>query len=225
MTGRVSRAHFPGLSSAGMKSPTLARTAVFAAMALALLCLLPELAPASTAPPSANAAGDPLVSTFSIVALDPATGDLGIAVQSKFPNVRAVVPWTRAGVGAVATQSFAKVSFGERRSRSPRARRDGGGGARDPAAQRSAARAAPGRHRRCARPRRDLDRQGVLRLGRRTDRAGGRRDEGGRPGRAASGRSSPAAASPSRATSWSRRRPSRRWRGPTSRPRESSPTA
>ena len=59
-----------------------------------------------------NAAGDPLVSTFSIVALDPATGDLGIAVQSKFPNVRAVVPWTRAGVGAVATQSFAKLSFG-----------------------------------------------------------------------------------------------------------------
>ncbi len=59
-----------------------------------------------------NADGDPLVATFSIVALDPATGDLGIAVQSKFPNVRAVVPWARAGVGAVATQSFAKVSFG-----------------------------------------------------------------------------------------------------------------
>lgn len=59
-----------------------------------------------------NVEGDPLVSTFSIVALDPATGDLGIAVQSKFPNVRAVVPWTRAGVGAVATQSFAKLSFG-----------------------------------------------------------------------------------------------------------------
>ncbi len=33
-------------------------------------------------------------------------------MQSKFPNVRAVVPWARAGVGAVATQSFAKVSFG-----------------------------------------------------------------------------------------------------------------
>jgi len=60
-----------------------------------------------------NSGGDPFVSTFSIVALDPATGDLGIAVQSKFPNVRAVVPWARAGVGAVATQSFAKVSFGD----------------------------------------------------------------------------------------------------------------
>ena len=75
--------------------------------------LLAGVAGASTPPAvETNAAGDPLVSTFSIVALDPATGDLGIAVQSKFPNVRAVVPWARAGVGAVATQSFAKLSFG-----------------------------------------------------------------------------------------------------------------
>jgi len=55
----------------------------------------------------------PLVSTFSIVGWDEATGDLGIAVQSKFPNVRAVVPWARAGVGAVATQSFAELDYGE----------------------------------------------------------------------------------------------------------------
>jgi uncharacterized Ntn-hydrolase superfamily protein len=50
--------------------------------------------------------------TYSIVALDPATGDLGIAVQSKFLAVGAVVPWARAGVGAVATQSFANVTYG-----------------------------------------------------------------------------------------------------------------
>lgn len=50
--------------------------------------------------------------TYSIVALDPATGDLGIAVQSKFLAVGAVVPWARAGVGAVATQSFANVRYG-----------------------------------------------------------------------------------------------------------------
>jgi uncharacterized Ntn-hydrolase superfamily protein len=50
--------------------------------------------------------------TFSIVALDPATGDLGVAVQSKFLAVGAVVPWARAGVGAIATQSFANVSYG-----------------------------------------------------------------------------------------------------------------
>jgi uncharacterized Ntn-hydrolase superfamily protein len=50
--------------------------------------------------------------TFSIVALDPATGDLGVAVQSKFLAVGAVVPWARAGVGAVATQAFANVAYG-----------------------------------------------------------------------------------------------------------------
>ena len=54
----------------------------------------------------------PLVSTFSIVGFDPETGDLGIAVQSKFPNVRPIVPWARAGVGAVATQSFAELDYG-----------------------------------------------------------------------------------------------------------------
>jgi uncharacterized Ntn-hydrolase superfamily protein len=46
------------------------------------------------------------------VALDPATGDLGVAVQSKFLAVGAVVPWARAGVGAIATQAFANVAYG-----------------------------------------------------------------------------------------------------------------
>jgi uncharacterized Ntn-hydrolase superfamily protein len=55
-----------------------------------------------------------LVSTFSIVARDTENGDLGVAVQSKFPNVRAVVPFARAGVGAVATQSFVNSDFGTR---------------------------------------------------------------------------------------------------------------
>jgi uncharacterized Ntn-hydrolase superfamily protein len=50
--------------------------------------------------------------TFSIVALDPVTGDLGVAVQSKFLAVGAVVPWARAGVGAIATQSYANVAYG-----------------------------------------------------------------------------------------------------------------
>lgn len=57
---------------------------------------------------------DPLVATFSIVAIDLENGDVGVAVQSKFPNVRPVVPWAKAGVGAVATQSFANTSFGPR---------------------------------------------------------------------------------------------------------------
>lgn len=54
------------------------------------------------------------VNTFSIVGFDPRTGDLGIAVQSKFLAVGAVVPWARAGVGAVATQSWANTAYGPR---------------------------------------------------------------------------------------------------------------
>lgn len=54
----------------------------------------------------------PFPSTFSIVALDPNTGDLGIAVQSKFIAVGSVVPWAKAKVGAIATQSYANTSYG-----------------------------------------------------------------------------------------------------------------
>jgi uncharacterized Ntn-hydrolase superfamily protein len=50
--------------------------------------------------------------TFSIVARDTRAGELGIAVQSKFLAVGAVVPWARAGVGAIATQSWANTSYG-----------------------------------------------------------------------------------------------------------------
>jgi uncharacterized Ntn-hydrolase superfamily protein len=50
--------------------------------------------------------------TYSIVARDPETGDLGVAVQSKFLAVGAVVPWVRAGLGAIATQSYANVTYG-----------------------------------------------------------------------------------------------------------------
>lgn len=50
--------------------------------------------------------------TFSIVARDPEAGELGIAVQSKFLAVGAVVPWAKAGVGAIATQSWANTTYG-----------------------------------------------------------------------------------------------------------------
>src|SRR6195256_3685295 len=52
------------------------------------------------------------VHTFSIVARDPETGDLGVAVQSHWFSVGSVVPWAEAGVGAVATQSFVDPSYG-----------------------------------------------------------------------------------------------------------------
>ncbi len=54
------------------------------------------------------------VATFSIVARDPDTGDLGVAVQSKFLGVGAVVPFARADVGAIATQAYANTTYGPR---------------------------------------------------------------------------------------------------------------
>ncbi len=54
-----------------------------------------------------------LAHTYSVVAYDSVTGDLGVAVQSKFPNVGGIVPWARSGVGAVATQSLSNTDYGE----------------------------------------------------------------------------------------------------------------
>jgi len=56
----------------------------------------------------------PLISTFSIVAFDPLTKDLGVAVHSRYFSVGSVVPWAEAEVGAIATQSFVNVSYGPR---------------------------------------------------------------------------------------------------------------
>jgi uncharacterized Ntn-hydrolase superfamily protein len=70
-------------------------------------------------PPVSQVASDtptkPLrpVHTFSIVARDPATGELGVAVQSHWFSVGSIVAWAEAGVGAVATQSFVDPSYGK----------------------------------------------------------------------------------------------------------------
>src|ERR1044072_6717529 len=53
------------------------------------------------------------VHTFSIVARDPATGELGVAVQSHWFSVGPIVPWAEAGVCAIATQSFVDPSYGK----------------------------------------------------------------------------------------------------------------
>jgi uncharacterized Ntn-hydrolase superfamily protein len=50
--------------------------------------------------------------TFSIVGYDPVEKEWGVAVQSKFLGVGAVVPWAKAGVGAIATQSYANTAYG-----------------------------------------------------------------------------------------------------------------
>lgn len=55
-----------------------------------------------------------LAYTYSIVGRDPATGQMGVAVQSHWFSVGSVVSWAEAGVGAVATQSFVNISFGPR---------------------------------------------------------------------------------------------------------------
>lgn len=73
---------------------------------LALLVALAPVAPAWADPPAP--------STFSIVAADPEAGEVGVAVASRFFSVGSVVPWARAGVGAVATQSNANTTFGPR---------------------------------------------------------------------------------------------------------------
>jgi uncharacterized Ntn-hydrolase superfamily protein len=52
--------------------------------------------------------------TYSIVARDPVSGDLGVAVQSHYFSVGSVVTWAESGVGAVATQSFAEPAYGPR---------------------------------------------------------------------------------------------------------------
>ena len=62
-------------------------------------------------------AGEPIrptrpVHTYSIVARDPATGEVGVAVQSHWFAIGPLVPWAEAGVGAVATQSFVDASYG-----------------------------------------------------------------------------------------------------------------
>jgi uncharacterized Ntn-hydrolase superfamily protein len=54
----------------------------------------------------------PLAHTYSIVARDPKTGELGVAVQSHYFSVGPVVPWAEAGVGAVATQSLVLIDYG-----------------------------------------------------------------------------------------------------------------
>lgn len=75
---------------------------VLAAAALAML----------VATPLAAAPRDPLAHTYSIVARDAKTGELGVAVQSHYFSVGPIVPWAEAGVGAVATQSLVLVDYG-----------------------------------------------------------------------------------------------------------------
>jgi uncharacterized Ntn-hydrolase superfamily protein len=95
-----------------MPSPKILR--LLAPALLACLACLAVSAPvtAQTAPPRYSKVRP--VTTYSIVARDPETGDFGVAVQSHWFSVGALVPWAEAGVGAVATQSMVDPSYGSR---------------------------------------------------------------------------------------------------------------
>jgi uncharacterized Ntn-hydrolase superfamily protein len=75
---------------------------------LALLAV----APATPGTPGRPPVAAPLAHTYSIVARDPQTGELGAAVQSHYFSVGPTVPWVEAGVGAVCTQSLVLVDYG-----------------------------------------------------------------------------------------------------------------
>jgi uncharacterized Ntn-hydrolase superfamily protein len=78
----------------------------------AFAALLASLALPALAVVTTGGVPAPLAHTYSIVARDPVTGDMGVAVQSHYFSVGPVVPWAEAGVGAVATQSLVLVDYG-----------------------------------------------------------------------------------------------------------------
>ncbi|HSP89420.1 MAG TPA: DUF1028 domain-containing protein [Vicinamibacterales bacterium] len=85
----------------------LLRTLSGVALAVGLAASAAVAQPAATPGKSG-----PLAHTFSIVARDPATGEMGVAVQSHWFSVGSIVAWAEAGVGAVATQSFVDPAYG-----------------------------------------------------------------------------------------------------------------
>jgi len=98
---RRSRWSRPRPSGRARRRRGLARVVPTPILCCLLLCaLVPALVPA------------PAQATYSIVARDPATGNLGVAVQSHWFQVGTVVTWAEAGVGAVATQSFVQPAYG-----------------------------------------------------------------------------------------------------------------
>ncbi|HEX2251639.1 MAG TPA: DUF1028 domain-containing protein [Thermoanaerobaculia bacterium] len=92
----------------------LGATLLGTVVSAALVCPAPAAAAAAKAGEAVRHRPGPLAHTYSIVARDPASGNFGVAVQSHWFQVGAVVPWAEAGVGAVATQSFVDPAYGPR---------------------------------------------------------------------------------------------------------------
>lgn len=92
---------------------TLRRVEEASVAFLVLLFLMPILNPVSAQTQLSRPHPLSPVHTFSIVARDPVTGEIGVAVQSHWFSVGSIVPWAEAGVGAVATQSFVDPAYGK----------------------------------------------------------------------------------------------------------------
>lgn len=105
------------LSTLGSAAPRVSAPARVSLLVLASLPGLATAAPASAQPAGAREASSALagrrpVATYSIVARDPETGEMGVAVQSHWFSVGSIVSWGEAGVGVVATQSFVDPRYG-----------------------------------------------------------------------------------------------------------------
>ena len=90
------------------RSPLSSRSAIAALAVPLLLALAPRLAAQEPAGWGAHL----VFSTFSIVGIDPATGESGVAVTTRVACVGNAVPWVRPGVGAVATQGGTRLEYG-----------------------------------------------------------------------------------------------------------------
>ena len=108
MINRISSALPPGRSMGSESREATMRRTVLSVFGVLLAAA--AAAPAEAVPPLAQTIRP--VSTYSIVARDPETGHMGVAVQSHWFSVGTSVAWAEAGVGAVATQSFTDVSYG-----------------------------------------------------------------------------------------------------------------
>ena len=115
--GRAARADLPGASARGI-SPCMTnhpRSLVARALVLlfaAILLAAPRAGAQAASAPYAAARPWPPVATFSILGYDPATGEVGGAVQSRVFSVGNGVLWAEAGVGVAATQAIVDVSYG-----------------------------------------------------------------------------------------------------------------
>lgn len=92
--------------------PVVTASAAHASLVLAMAALTAMSAPRSLRAQAPETS--PILSTFSIVACDSAAGELGVAIQSRVVAAGAIVPAARAGVGAIATQANANVTYKSR---------------------------------------------------------------------------------------------------------------